>query len=152
MIVGCGCSVHRGQVRGRWDSWWATKVVCYSGCNVYLHLCGWFCVVMGPTRVVGTEWNLPVGDKVRGAEYHGVSEHDLHVHYSANLLDDALPFEVWVIPRVRLLRGGDVDLCIHILAGDERDSDRGDGSSVEVTLVLVKVCGGWWVWECAWDG
>lgn len=133
----CGFDFDWAEVRGGREPGAAAKVVRERGGDVHMHIRGRVRLVVGAARVAGAERDIPPRGPVGGAEPERGGEHDIHVHRSAGVPHHALPPQIRAVRVLRLLRGGDDGVHIHVLAGDEECSDRGDGGGVEEALVLV---------------
>jgi len=152
VCAGRGCSCYWSQVWNWREPWWFAKVVCNCCGSLHLHLCSCICLVMGSPRLVGAQWDLSLGDSFGSSKYQRVSEHVLHFYHCADLLDDALPHEVWLVHLLRLLCVGDDLLHFLLFARNQRHSNWRNGPGLEGTPILVQIRWSWRSWQWSWDG
>ncbi|KAK6147589.1 hypothetical protein DH2020_018501 [Rehmannia glutinosa] len=137
--TGCDSSLNRIQIRRDRKRDRNTNLVRVRGGGVHMHLRSGFRVVVGPTRVVVPQRDIPSGDPVGGAERRGGGEHAVDLRSRSVFPEHALRHEVWALHLLRVLRGGDDTVLLLFHAGDEEYSDQGDGTGLEESLVLEEI-------------
>lgn len=69
----------------------------------HLHLCFRVCMVLGTTRMVGSQWNFSHGNSLRRASNCCVHESCDDICYCTSLSQHLMPFPVWFVPIFRRL-------------------------------------------------
>ena len=106
--------------------------------DLHLHLL--VRMVLRPSRMANTKWNLPPGDTLRRAEYHRVHQLALHIPDCTELLVNVVLHEVGHLFVFCRLGGDHAVLYLLLHPGDEGYSNWGNGSSLDPALVLEALC------------